>query len=113
MATHLLLYLELVNNRSQLRQDLVCLLVILELCGNKICKVAKRLGSVKHLQSIITLMFVQCSVLGYGGLATYILHHPNRLFCLTYKLILSLLNLGPLFFGQVLLHVAVLGRLAG
>jgi Ran GTPase-activating protein (RanGAP) involved in mRNA processing and transport len=48
-AAYLLLNLELVHDGSQLRQDLVCLLVELDLCGNKLGEVAERLGGIEDL----------------------------------------------------------------
>lgn len=49
MATHLLLDLELINDGRQLRQDLVSLLVVLELRGDKVRKVTERLRGIKDL----------------------------------------------------------------
>lgn len=49
VATHLLLNLELVHDRRKLREDLVRLLVVLELCGDELGKVAERLGGVEDL----------------------------------------------------------------
>jgi hypothetical protein len=49
MATHLLLNLQLIYHWSQLREDLVCLLVVFKLRRNKVCQVAERLGGIKDL----------------------------------------------------------------
>ena len=49
MSTHLLFNLQLFNNGSQLRQDLVRLLVVLELGSDEVGKVAEGLGSVENL----------------------------------------------------------------
>lgn len=49
MSTHLLFDLELVHDGSQLGQDLVCLLVVFELCSNEIGEVAEGLGCVEDL----------------------------------------------------------------
>jgi transcriptional regulator of aromatic amino acid metabolism len=49
MATYFLLNLQLINNRGELRQNLVCLLVVLELCCNQVREVAEGLGGVKNL----------------------------------------------------------------
>lgn len=50
MATHLLLNLQLINGGSQLAQNLICLLVVLELGGNQVRQVAEGLGGVEYLQ---------------------------------------------------------------
>jgi len=52
--THLLLDLQLVHDRGQLRQDLVCLLVVFELCGDEVGEVAEGLGGVEDLFLIST-----------------------------------------------------------
>lgn len=49
MSTHLLFNLQLFHNGSQLRQNLVCLLVVFELGGNEVSEVAEGLGSVQNL----------------------------------------------------------------
>ena len=49
MSTHLLFDLQLVDNGRQLRQDLVCLLVVFELGSDEIGKVAEGFGSVEDL----------------------------------------------------------------
>lgn len=49
VSTHLLFDLQLVYNWCQLRKNLVCLLVVLELSGNEIGEVAEWLRSVKDL----------------------------------------------------------------
>ena len=49
--THLLFNLQLVNNGTQLRQDLICFLVIFELRGNKVSEVSEGFGGVKDLWS--------------------------------------------------------------
>jgi len=49
MSTHLLFNLQLFHNGSQLRQDLVCLLMVFELSGDEIGEVAERLGCVENL----------------------------------------------------------------
>lgn len=51
VATHLLLNLQLVDDRRQLRENLICLFVVLELCGDEVREVAERLGGVKDLDS--------------------------------------------------------------
>jgi hypothetical protein len=52
MSTHLLLGLQLVHNRCQFRQDLVCLLVVLELGGDEVGEVAEGLGCVEDLVNV-------------------------------------------------------------
>lgn len=49
MSTHLLFNLQLLDNGSQLGQDVVCLLVVFELGGDKFGEVAERLGGVEDL----------------------------------------------------------------
>lgn len=49
MSTHLLFDLQLIDNRGQLRQDLVCLLVVFKLGGDKVGEVAEGLGCVEYL----------------------------------------------------------------
>jgi hypothetical protein len=49
MSTHLLLDLELINDRRQFRQNLVCLLVVFELGGDELSEVAEGLGCVEDL----------------------------------------------------------------
>jgi hypothetical protein len=51
MSTHLLFDLQLVHDRRQLREDLVSLLVVFELSGDEIGKVAERFGGVEDLVS--------------------------------------------------------------
>jgi hypothetical protein len=51
-AAYLLLNLELVYDRCQLRQDLVCLLVKFELCSNELGEVAEGFRSIKDLLEI-------------------------------------------------------------
>jgi hypothetical protein len=51
VTTHLLLNLQLVDDRRQLRENLVSLLMVLELCGNEVREVAERLGGVEDLDS--------------------------------------------------------------
>jgi hypothetical protein len=50
MATYFLFDLQLVNDGCQLGQDLVCLLVVFKLGGNKVGEVAERFGCVENLQ---------------------------------------------------------------
>ena len=49
MATHLLFDLQLVDNRRELRQNLVRLLMVFALGGNEVGEVAERLGGVEDL----------------------------------------------------------------
>jgi hypothetical protein len=49
MTTYFLLNLQLINNWGELRQNLVCLLVVFELCCNQIREVAEGLGGVENL----------------------------------------------------------------
>jgi hypothetical protein len=49
MSTHLLFDLQLVHNGRQLRQNLVCLLVVFELGSDEIGKVAERFGGIEDL----------------------------------------------------------------
>lgn len=51
MSTHLLFDLQLVHDGRQLRQNLVCLLVVFELGGNEVGEVAEGLGCVKYLSA--------------------------------------------------------------
>jgi hypothetical protein len=48
-AAYLLLNLELVYDWSQLRQDLICLLVELDLCGDKLGEVTEGFGGIEDL----------------------------------------------------------------
>jgi hypothetical protein len=48
-AAYLLLNLELVHDWSQFRQDLICLLMELDLCGNKLGEVAEGFGGIEDL----------------------------------------------------------------
>ena len=52
IATRLLLNLQLVDLRGQLLKDLVCSLVVFELCSNEIRKVAKWLRCIEDLENI-------------------------------------------------------------
>ena len=49
MATHLLLDLQLVDDRGQFQQDLVGFFVVLELRGDQVREVAEGLGGVEDL----------------------------------------------------------------
>ena len=49
MSTHLLLDLELINDRRQFRQNLVCLLVVFELGGDELSEVAEGFRCVEDL----------------------------------------------------------------
>jgi hypothetical protein len=49
MATHLLLDLQLIYYGSQLRQDLVCLLMVFELGSDEVREVAEGFGGVEDL----------------------------------------------------------------
>lgn len=60
MATHLLLDLELIHDGRQLRQNLVCLLVVFELRGDEVREVAERLGGVENLGP-------PCQMMGAGS----------------------------------------------
>src|SRR5699024_8465579 len=48
-GTNLLLGLKAIHNGSKLAQDLVGLLMVLNLCGKELAKIAKRLWGVQHL----------------------------------------------------------------
>ncbi len=52
MATDLLFDLEIVHNRCKLSKNLVCLLMKLELCCNKIRKVAEGFWGVNNLEEV-------------------------------------------------------------
>lgn len=64
MSTHLLFDLKLINDGSQLGQNLIGLLVVFELGGNEIGKVTKGLGGVEDLEYVLALgmrlMFQYC-----------------------------------------------------
>jgi hypothetical protein len=49
VTTHLLLHLQLVDHRSQLREDLVGLLVVFKLGGDEVRKVTEGLRGIKDL----------------------------------------------------------------
>jgi hypothetical protein len=49
MATYFLLYLQLINYWGELRQNLICLLVVFELRCNQVREVAEGFGGVKNL----------------------------------------------------------------
>jgi hypothetical protein len=49
MSTDLLLDLKLIYDRSELREDLIGLLVVLELGGDQVREVAEGFGSVEDL----------------------------------------------------------------
>jgi hypothetical protein len=49
-AAYLLFYLKLVYDWAQLRQDLVCLLVELELRGDELSEISKWFGGVENLK---------------------------------------------------------------
>lgn len=49
MSTHLLFHLQLLDDGSQLGQDVVGLLVVFELGGDEFGEVAERLGGVEDL----------------------------------------------------------------
>jgi hypothetical protein len=68
-TTHFLLRLKTLNDRSELGENLVCLLVVLNLSRNKLGKVAQRLGCIKN-----------------------VLHNTNGLLSLSDELIFGLLN---------------------
>ena len=51
MSTHLLFDLQLVHNGRQLRQNLVCLLMVFELGGDEVGEVAEGLRGIEHLLS--------------------------------------------------------------
>ena len=50
MSTHLLFHLQLVNYGGQLRQNLVCLLVVFELGCNEVGEVAEGFWGVEDLE---------------------------------------------------------------
>jgi hypothetical protein len=52
MSTHLLLNLQLVDDWRQLRQNLVCLLVVFKLGGDKVGEVAEGLRCVEDLRCV-------------------------------------------------------------
>ena len=56
MSTHLMFDLQLVHYRRQLRQDLVCLFMVLELGGDEIGKIAEGLRSVKNLGVMLAFL---------------------------------------------------------
>lgn len=60
MATHLLFDLQLVDDGSQFREDLVCLLVVLELGSDEVREVAERFGGVEDLNHIGKLTLLKC-----------------------------------------------------
>jgi hypothetical protein len=62
MSTHLLFDLQLVHDRCQLRQDLVSLLVVFELGGDEIGKVAEGFGGVEDLISTLACAHISCLV---------------------------------------------------
>lgn len=49
VSTHLLFNLELIDDRRQFRQNLVCLLVVFELGGDEVGEIAEGLGCVEDL----------------------------------------------------------------
>jgi hypothetical protein len=49
MSTHLLFHLQLVHDGRQLRQNLVCLLMVFELGGDEVGEVAEGLGGIEDL----------------------------------------------------------------
>jgi hypothetical protein len=92
VATHLLLNLQLIDNGRQLGENLVCLLMVLELCGDEIRKIAERFGGVKDLES-------QSANIGLDlESVTHVLHDADSLLRLPHKLILGLLDLCPCLF---------------
>lgn len=58
MTTDLLLDLQLVYYRSQLRQDLVCLLMVFKLCGDEVREVAEGFGGIKDLGSQLASILI-------------------------------------------------------
>lgn len=46
---YLLLSLQVLNNRGELAENLVCFLVVLDLSSNKLGQVAQRLGGIQNL----------------------------------------------------------------
>lgn len=60
VSTHLLFDLQLVHHGSKLRQNLVCLLMIFELCGDEVGEVAEGFGSVEDLRSVSLILPYFC-----------------------------------------------------
>jgi hypothetical protein len=88
--------LKAIDNRCQLTQDFIRFLVELKLGCNQVCKVAKRLRRVKDLDGIIN----NNTRIGTSRCPTYILHDPDRVFGLCYKLIFGGLDLRPSFLAE-------------
>ena len=53
MSTHLLFNLQLIDDRRQLGEDFVCLLMVFELSGDEIGEIAEGFGGVKDLFSVM------------------------------------------------------------
>lgn len=51
MSTHLLFHLQLIHHRRQLGEDLVCLLMVFELRGDKVGEIAKGFWCVEDLSN--------------------------------------------------------------
>ena len=53
MTTHLLFNLQVVDHWSKFAEDLICLLMIFQLCSNQIGKIPKWLWRIKNLSAIL------------------------------------------------------------
>lgn len=97
-----MLDLQAINHRSQLAEDLIRPLVVLELRGNQVGQISQRFRGIKDLVISMRKLADQCR--------THILHNANSLFSLADKLILRLLNLGTSFLTQAI-QIALRSRL--
>jgi hypothetical protein len=101
-ALYLLLNLQSIDDRGELAENLVCLLVELELCRDQVGEVSERLGSIKHLALLALNLSWRHNA--------YILHDANGLLCLANKLVLGLLNLDSGFLRRCVVVTALSTR---
>lgn len=104
MTTYLLLKLKTLDDRSQLAQDLVGLLMVFNLSGDKLCEVAEGFRGIKNL---VMRMLAMADKNDSFAKATYVLHNTHSLFSLRDEFIFGLLDL-LLRLGGELLRVQVL-----